>query len=221
MKATDLMIGDYVYAYIYPNGSQNQKDYCYARVTEIKSYEGDNDSTFCKGKIVGTDEFFSSPLDTIVPIPLTPEILEKNGFIRLDETGYEYVYSRCDVTFSVCKRKFTCPYIRFAGYYFCYINYVHELQHALRICGLKELADNFEVEKDIEMLSNKSDELIHIQVGDVLLYRGNEYEVGREFENMFLAYQKLPNGKIQAVTFVKSLLPLYVQDGLMLKAMEE
>ncbi len=26
-----------------------------------------------------------------------------------------------------------------------YINYVHELQHALRLCGLTDLADNFKV----------------------------------------------------------------------------
>lgn len=26
------------------------------------------------------------------------------------------------------------------------INYVHELQHALRLCGLNELADNFKIE---------------------------------------------------------------------------
>lgn len=72
------------------------------------------------------------PEDKVMPIPLTPEILEKNG-INLD--------MNVDLTkplFSMgIHANDTCVKKRF--------RYIHELQHALRLCGLEELADNFKI----------------------------------------------------------------------------
>lgn len=76
------------------------------------------------------------------PIPLTAEILEKNAY---PDNGSWYCFGDFDVAhYGDCyvihqnpnddKREFLCR-----------INYVHELQHALRLCGLNELADNFKV----------------------------------------------------------------------------
>lgn len=62
-----------------------------------------------------------------------------------------------------------------------------------------------------------ANELKNIQVGDVLSYKGNEYEVVKEDEHKFLSYQKLPNGKWLAINLIKSYLPLYVQNGLKVK----
>ena len=65
----------------------------------------------------------------VKPIPLTPEILEKN------EWWYDEV--------SFCIEKWS-------GFQ-CYdidsikLDSVHQLQHALRLCGLNDLADNFKV----------------------------------------------------------------------------
>lgn len=76
------------------------------------------------------------------PIPLTPEILEKNGF-DIHETlgewhpsvdGFRFInkYSDEPLEIDAC------------GLY-VEIRYVHQLQHALRLCGLNDLADNFKV----------------------------------------------------------------------------
>ena len=83
-------------------------------------------------------------IEWIEPIPLTPEILEKNGFRKLETYGTEKwlcdnlrlnVYSS-DGTWRFCadtnRNENSVIYIRF----------VHELQHALRLC---------QIEKEIEL----------------------------------------------------------------------
>lgn len=103
MKANKLMIGDWVNS---PNG--------YFRIKLIDS------------------EWSKDMEERITPIPLTPEILEKNGWWQ-DEIDGTY-----HNTMNVYGRK--APFSIFDG---VAINYVHDLQHALRLCGLNELADNF------------------------------------------------------------------------------
>lgn len=77
------------------------------------------------------------------PIPLTAEILEKNGW---DEEwingGWCYNHKlRFLLSLNLNKDSF---YLSITNHG-VYIHYVHELQHALRLCGLNELADNFKV----------------------------------------------------------------------------
>ena len=92
------------------------------------------------------------PIRTIQPIPLTAEILEKNGFERTtcgvdsiiytfsDDDEYyalaidEYTDSIWRVEYTNCEMSF--PLVRIM------VLFVHELQHALRLCG---------IEKDIEL----------------------------------------------------------------------
>ena len=72
------------------------------------------------------------------PIPLTAEILEKNGWwYDLDD-----IWLHDEVSFCIEKRngKFQCYDISQIK-----LDSVHQLQHALRLCGLDELADNFKV----------------------------------------------------------------------------
>lgn len=71
------------------------------------------------------------------PIPLTEEILKANGFIKGDiDFGYS-LFS--DVSFMIdidnAEKGIVTKEMR----------YVHEVQHALRLCGLNELADNFKI----------------------------------------------------------------------------
>lgn len=121
MKAKDLMIGDWV---------ENPK---HTQVFQIVGMEIMPKGDACRLK---NDEYNCDTwCDRIRPIPLTEEILEANGF-ETDEVQYEF----------------------YDGYNFLLANgkgisvavgsiwYVHELQHALRLCGLNELADNFKVE---------------------------------------------------------------------------
>ena len=95
----------------------------------------------------------------VKPIPLTPEILEKNGFYdRNTQWCYESLgsYVCFDIAISlvykvievskVCDAGTDCEEVEYGssivfGNDIC----VHNLQHVLRLCGLNELADNFKV----------------------------------------------------------------------------
>ena len=116
MKAEDLMVGDLLTF----DECVHDKDFPIMRVdgilpdtlfVQINDSEGDDE--------VGYDD--------IVGIPLTPEILEKNGWALWEIEG-EY---RQKDAFAVYGRK--APFAVFDG---IEINYVHELQHALRLCGI-------------------------------------------------------------------------------------
>ena len=109
MKATELMIGDWV-----------------------KSRTGMN------VKIVGINHDYPSVYE---PIPLTAEILEKNGW---KEAQFWHEYQDGENTIQSC-----LPDMRGIingveiQHFKC--EYVHQYQHLLRLCGLDELADNFKV----------------------------------------------------------------------------
>lgn len=81
---------------------------------------------------------FNDKNDQPEPIPLTARILEKNGWWY----DVEDAWLHDEVDFCIEK---------WAGKFQCYdinqikLNSVHQLQHALRLCGLDELADNFKV----------------------------------------------------------------------------
>lgn len=125
MKAKDLMIGDWVY-----------RPDCYDKVKETR-----------QNGIIGLDNLRGLiGFSEIEPIPLTPEILEKNGWVYnnedekffpqtwvggglmlqgADDCGYRIVvtsdYDDEDTN--------DTPFI---------ILYVHELQHALRLRRIKK-----------------------------------------------------------------------------------
>ena len=95
----------------------------------------------------------------IEPIPLTPEILEKNGFYDLNTQWYykRFLSNDCfDIHISLVYREIEvskvygvgtecegveCDSSIVFGNDIC----VHEMQNALRLCGLNELADNFKI----------------------------------------------------------------------------
>ena len=125
MKANELMIGDWVFC-TYPSINKP------VRVTEIKTV-GDN-----KLKVVIYDDIRLVFNETYIdPIPLTAEILEKNGF---EACGYEELALEADEFCFVLQKgadernawwweMFSSPIIP--------INHTHELQHALRLCGIE------------------------------------------------------------------------------------
>ena len=133
MKTTDLMIGDWVY--------------CYGKPTKI--------TILTNADIIATEIGDG----VITPIPLASEILEKNGWIqsRYETCKSVYEYKGLHLRHTMIKRsngrwvanidgiieKFSDEYI----HSFLRINvfYVHELQHALRLCRLDELTDNFKI----------------------------------------------------------------------------
>lgn len=101
-----------------------------------------DDGIMFKGKDKnGEDVFFRDGGITLKPIPITPEILEKNGF-KSDtnlfglcdyELSESYILENRGDRFSFVKR------ITKHGstFHIIDINYVHELQHTLHLCRIK------------------------------------------------------------------------------------
>lgn len=121
MRAEELMIGDWVYMF-------------------------DQNGTY-PIKIEGISEFaLLFDKCSYELIPLTSEILEKNDFKKDEnEDGIFYCLIKPDFRVNV-----------HFGFGWIYVNtekqnyagegsYVHQLQHAMRLCGLNNLADDFKV----------------------------------------------------------------------------
>lgn len=105
-----------------------------------------------------TNTIITSDFEDISPLPLTTEILEKNGWDVEDACYAKYnlpdAYSSLEFYFHESRlRKWWEGVDEWDNHnkvrditFQCHCSYVHELQHALRLCGLNELADNFKVE---------------------------------------------------------------------------
>lgn len=133
MKANELMIGDWIKL-------NNSPEYYKVYGIEIMSR---GDACRLKNDEYNTDSW----CDRICPIPLTEDILKANGFkcrktnacprySLIDNIGHKLISFLRDNT----------GYEIQVGGNRVRLNYVHELQHALRLCGLNELADNFKLE---------------------------------------------------------------------------
>lgn len=135
LSIKELQIGDWVtfgdeslkVQHIYNNGYDDV-------VAETMEEFLDEDGVIC-------EEIKDVPLVNCSPIPLTPEILEKNGW---KEAEYWHEYQDGENIIQCCLpdmrgringieiENFKCEY-------------VHQYQHLLRLCGLNELADNFKI----------------------------------------------------------------------------
>ena len=71
-------------------------------------------------------------------IPITPEILEKNGWWF--NTEDKWLHDEVDFDIEKWNGRFQCYDINQIK-----LDSVHQLQHALRLCRLDELADKFKV----------------------------------------------------------------------------
>ena len=136
MKATDLMIGDWVCL------KDDTKSELPLKVDGVLT---DDISLEGEGFLGGVDGL-------IRPIPLTPEILEKNGFCFVKSSDRDtvwngwWIYENLELGTCCLDRNANWP---------CCINiddmnidceYVHQLQHALRLCEIGDLADNFKIQ---------------------------------------------------------------------------
>lgn len=102
-----------------------------------------------------SDLSYCVPIEELEPIPLTEEMLKVNGFEDFYESCYrkEYDLWLCDgkhcVAYKFSKKtsanNILRIYIDGNVNVATHILYVHELQHALRLCGLNEFSDNFKV----------------------------------------------------------------------------
>ena len=83
------------------------------------------------------DDFVYLP----VPIPLTSEILKKNGW-KDAEFWCEYQDGKNTIQCCLPDMRGIINGIEIENFK---CEYVHQYQHLLRLCGLNELADNFKV----------------------------------------------------------------------------
>lgn len=132
MNANELMIGDWYLAS--EQHSTMDGDYTlefYPKRLTIDDLVFARDNDWYK---IEWDEFTK-------PIPLTTEILEKNGWyhdgIFMERRANE------NIQLSWTDR---CGAVLYKNSYeMCDCKYVHELQHALRLCRLDDLANNFKI----------------------------------------------------------------------------
>lgn len=135
MNINDLMIGDWVLKL--EQGGHYKK----AKITAIYK-----DTISC---VKSNNIEYILSINAIEPIPLTPEILEKNGIV------YDYDQEECVADYTYIKVKgylYQEEYV-LIDYYNGHIklindisntvvemniNYVHELQHALRLCKIEK-----------------------------------------------------------------------------------
>lgn len=160
MKAEELMVGDMVRV--------NRDGLCIKNGTIVKVLGVDGENKLKEKGLIGCagcqpldkEQFFGGIwLDYLGPIPITPEILEKNGFDingipedmqpveERDWSDDTYVWSRQetpDEAIEVCIymddpynffAEIICQYCHVDG---VHIKYVHELQHVLRLCGIEK-----------------------------------------------------------------------------------
>lgn len=120
LRATDLMIGDWV-KLSKGNWSKNRQ----VGLTDI--------------------EMIAESVYLAEPIPLTPEILEKNGFVKVIDR-----YIKDTEEWKLCCDKIRITINPFTGYALAYkgawlpvlnnlyFKNVHELQRALKLCGINK-----------------------------------------------------------------------------------
>ena len=136
MKPEELMIGDWVYDKHY-NGD--------IEPIQIHNIYGTEVNCKTERNRFDVDEIVSGTyMSDLQPIPLTPEILEKNGFIgdknvcktKMRDDSKDELW-QCEYAWYLknlrIKNRTNGSVARLYN-----IMFVHELQHALRLCGINK-----------------------------------------------------------------------------------
>lgn len=140
MKGIKLQLGDYVF---------------------IKSLNGGYHTTLIKIAAIHQKKvgYHRTPnklnwvrFSLLEPIPLTSEILEKNGLKHYitEENSDDFDNREGDLYYCLNKTAdgyMSCIDVAHSFTISGLIKYVHELQHILRLCKLDKLADNLKIEK--------------------------------------------------------------------------
>ena len=140
MKANELTVGDWLYSVI------DRYDHIVKKICKVVGIRTDCDITLLQCD--NTDVWYS--LKSYEPIPITPEILEKNGFVAKQVYSYPYyVYEVKGDKFNFeialpkgNKTTYKEPWIYIYSTH-VFVNhlpcvFVHQLQHALRLCGIEK-----------------------------------------------------------------------------------
>lgn len=126
MKAEELMIGDWVQD---SSGAKFKIIYIEYHCTRVE-FKGEELIIPCFEQA------------NIKPIPLTPEILVNNGFVYITSQGiYEFCTDDYRILWPTDDKNTLAINSYFAKYGILTksdIDYVHQLQHALRLCGINK-----------------------------------------------------------------------------------
>lgn len=133
IKISDLSVGDWVRM-----GGKNFQIYHLTLAGDVYGYRRTNNS------FTG-EEYYDGEIGDVQPIPLTPEILKKNGWVQRDQWNWRNPHIKC----SCCRygRKYWDIHIYGKGRKYRptritieNILHTHQLQHALRLaCVGKEI----------------------------------------------------------------------------------
>lgn len=118
MNAKELMIGDWV-EFTQPDGQE-----FYAQVEALN-----DDGTFAESG------YFADNM--VNPIPLTDEILAKNGFVKNNDHRVLYVHRNAFCGFALGLDADDYGW-HLTDNKFVDIDNVHDLQHLLRLCGVEK-----------------------------------------------------------------------------------
>lgn len=145
MTTKEMMIGDFYRV--------NRDGICIPKgsIVEVRAIDADNKldekglvgSAYCHPLDEERFEFDGGIwCDFLDPIPLTPEILEKNGFgyIEKDENLSHYYLGELlfckDMNLHIGTDNTGRFWLNYYNNAIYGLRYVHQLQHALRICGI-------------------------------------------------------------------------------------
>ena len=136
MKAEELMIDDWVQIR-HPKGLPDANG---IQISEIDS----SGNSICFFSDIAEGELTLS-LDDIAPIPITPEILEKNGFGYIKHDGEELTHfypgkpQFCrDMDLHIGTDNKGHYWLNYRANDIYGIRSVHELQHAFRLCKIEQ-----------------------------------------------------------------------------------
>jgi hypothetical protein len=140
LQCLDLMIDDIV---------RIAKDVCIPKGTVVSIRGIDANNRFIEKHLVGSvsclpinDEYGTTCgvwVEYLEPIPLTTEILEKNGWKSMKNGSGDFILTKPMVGNSATITKTINGYEMLHGAFngLC-IHYVHQLQHVLRLCVIKK-----------------------------------------------------------------------------------
>lgn len=121
LKISDLSVGDWV-----KMEDEHYQIYHLTLAGDVYGYR--------KVNITSSEEYFDGTIADVCPIPITPEILEANGWKCIEEDADDAFYG--DPTSSLFHTKGTFRYNFATPEVSIVCHFVHQLQHALRLAGI-------------------------------------------------------------------------------------
>lgn len=126
MEIQDLIVGDFV-------------RYKKSKNT-IVVFEIDSDRGVINNLSSGHCREVNTRITDIEPIPLTNEFFDKHGFVYIFDEYPAFYFNKLEIRERELTAEGLCEYEINVGGISVLINYVHELQHILRLCfGIKNL----------------------------------------------------------------------------------